>query len=351
MAVQLVAVGAQDAYITGEPEVSFFRNAYKRHTNFSMQNIEQVFQGNPSPGGISTVEIQRKGDLLSYMTIVALETTGDANVVYEWSNYIDKAELIIGGQVVDTQDSVFSEDLAVDLLAATHAKSYPASLHGGQNTKFYPLRFFCCENWQNLLPLVALQYHTVEIRITWASTLPTNLRFEFCANFVFLDTQERAQFASQEEINMLIYQVQKSVPSGNRIQEINFNHPVKFLAISTTQDSDPATSADLAYGPNRFKLEANGTDIYEYRLVDPYYTEISRYFHTEYSSGTGNLIYIPFCIASAKLQPTGTLNFSRLDSFRIHSSHVPFSSKYNVYGVNYNVLKIKNGMGAVVFAN
>jgi hypothetical protein len=66
---QLVAVGAQDAHLVGQPEVSFFRSNYRRHTNFAQTVERQVLQGTPTAGGISTVRFERKGDLLGYCYI------------------------------------------------------------------------------------------------------------------------------------------------------------------------------------------------------------------------------------------------------------------------------------------
>ena len=64
---QLVAIGAQDAYLVGNPDVSYFKTVYAKHTNFSHTVDEQVIQGNPSNNGMSTVRFERKGDLLSYV--------------------------------------------------------------------------------------------------------------------------------------------------------------------------------------------------------------------------------------------------------------------------------------------
>ena len=64
---QLVAVGAQDVHLVGQPEVSFFRSTYKRHTNFSQTVERQVIQGNVSNSGMSSVRFERKGDMLNYV--------------------------------------------------------------------------------------------------------------------------------------------------------------------------------------------------------------------------------------------------------------------------------------------
>ena len=103
---QLVAIGAQDAHLVGQPEVSFFRSNYKRHTNFAQTVERQVIQGNPSDDGMSTVRFERKGDMLGY---VYLTPVGSDGATQEYSAadlaaQINKVELLIGGQVIDTQD-------------------------------------------------------------------------------------------------------------------------------------------------------------------------------------------------------------------------------------------------------
>ena len=111
---QLVAIGAQDSHLVGDPQVSFFHSNYKRHTNFSHTLESQVLQGNPSENNISTVNFERKGDLLSYVYFTAHTASGSAELSSDnWRNAIKKVELLIGGQVIDTQDSLFSENLAV----------------------------------------------------------------------------------------------------------------------------------------------------------------------------------------------------------------------------------------------
>src|SRR6056300_1357060 len=101
---QLVAIGAQDAHLVGQPEVSFFRSNYKRHTNFAQTVERQVIQGNPSANGMSTVRFERKGDMLGYVYVA-----NRAGNITDWSDRISKVEILIGGQVIDEQDYTFSE--------------------------------------------------------------------------------------------------------------------------------------------------------------------------------------------------------------------------------------------------
>jgi len=120
---QLVAIGAQDAHLVGQPEVSFFRSNYKRHTNFAQTVERQVVQGNPATGGMSTVRFERKGDMLGYV-YVASRANGTPNL----KDYVSKVELLIGGQVIDTQESEFMTDLAPVVMNQTSSKSnYNAS--------------------------------------------------------------------------------------------------------------------------------------------------------------------------------------------------------------------------------
>jgi len=342
---QLVAVGAQDVHLVGQPEVSFFRSTYKRHTNFSQTVERQVIQGNVSNNGMSTIRFERKGDMLNYVYLMPIKSDGtQSNIVPDWTTAISKVELLVGGQVIDDQDSFYSTQIAPTLSATSSSKSVAGDLYGGStNERFYPLRFAFCENWQTALPLISLQYHDVELRITWGSAADT-YKWEVYANYAYLDTQEREMFAATPQ-NMLITQVQKSVASSNRIQELNFNHPVKYLAASNT------TAVNICTDTNKIKLQINGTDVADFKFANPNFTSVPLYYHTTHgnSSPGATLFTYPFCLETGKLQPTGTLNFSRLDSARIISDTAVNTD--TIYAVNYNVLRIENGMGGLLYSN
>ncbi len=342
---QLVAVGAQDVHLVGQPEVSFFRSTYKRHTNFSQTVERQVIQGNVSNNGMSTVRFERKGDLMGYVYLVAND--GSATQAYtaaQWRTKIARVELLIGGQVVDEQDSTYSTLIAPALSATSSSKSIAGNLFGGAGTsRFYPLRFAFCENWQSALPLISLQYHDVELRITWGAAAATD-KWDIYTNYAYLDTQEREVFAAQPQ-NMIMTQVQKAISSGTKIQEMNFNHRVKYLAAADA--SDLAILADA----NKLKLQINGTDVADFKFADPNFTTVPLYYHSSNgdSSTAKKLFFYPFCLDASKLQPTGSLNFSRLDSARIVND--TSNCDKDVYAVNYNVLRIENGMGGLLYSN
>ena len=338
---QLVAIGAQDAHLVGDPQVSFFRSVYKRHTNFSHVVDRQIIQGNPSRGGISTVRLERKGDMVSYIYLTQKGTASNIEP-FDASNVIDRIEFLIGGQVIDTQTNDFIQNIADPyLVTSTTKQTLPTS------TTMYPLHFWFNENWQSALPLVALQYHDVELRITWASTLPSNKRFECWCNFIYLDTTEREQFASTPQEH-LIYQVQRATApeESSHSFELNFNHPIKFIAASSNLNANVIA--------NTLQLQVNGVQVGEPKTYTPHFNIAPQYYHVNHKTTTPveESFLLPFCLETNKLQPTGTLNFSRLDSVRLVSSGDGFAPDLPpIYGVNYNVLRIENGMGGLMYAN
>lgn len=332
---QLVAIGAQDAHIVGDPQVSFFKSTYKRHTNFTSVVDRQVIQGNPSNNGMSTIRFERKGDLLNYVYFV--KKTGNTIQTDFDVTDIARVELLIGGQVIDDQDYTFSTALAQHLLTTTDNKASTI------DTSFYPLHFFFCENWQSSIPLVALQYHDVELRITWGAGASDH-NYECWSEFIYLDNKERDSVANGK-IDMLIYQVQKAVKSNGKIQELNFNHPVKFLCANADLIGTPEIST--------LQFQINGIDVGERRSYTPHFNTAPYYFHTPYDTGSlpGSSFLYPFCLDTNRLQPTGTLNFSRLDSARLITDEANGFNQADIYGVNYNILRIQNGMGGLLYAN
>jgi hypothetical protein len=354
---QLVAIGAQDAHIVGNPEVSFFRSTYKRHTNFAQTVERQVIQGNVSDNGMSTIRFERKGDMLGYVYLalsdgIQSHTPSEFSSV-SWSDLIKSVQLLVGGQVIDEQDVNFSSNIAPTLFAQNESKSANNGSINPKDDYFYPFRFFFCENWQSALPLVALQYHDVELRIYWgphggsaASLVGSTIKWEAFANFTYLDTAERAEMANKPQ-NMLIYQVQKAVANGtSKVLDMSFNQPVKFLASS----NKAGTTGTLFSPSNKVKLQLNGTDVADFKYASPHFTRVPLYYHVPYSDDNNDDIFLfPFCLDTSKLQPTGTLNFSRLDSARLISETDNINT--DVYAVNYNILRIQNGMGGLMYAN
>ena len=98
--LQLVAYGAQDVYLTGNPQITFFKVVYRRHTNFSIESIQQTFNGNASNGKRVTCQISRNGDLVHKLYVV-FDTAHHA--ISDARKCIKKVEVEIGGQLIDRQ--------------------------------------------------------------------------------------------------------------------------------------------------------------------------------------------------------------------------------------------------------
>ena len=347
---QLVSIGAQDVFLTGNPEVSFFQATYKRHTNFAHVVQRQVIQGAVNKAGMSSVRLERKGDMVSYVYLT--KRTGSTQVNFSYTD-IDHIDFLIGGQVIDSQDDIFMNYVADPLLSSSQNKSVFSTAYTGNQGLFYPLRFWFCENWQSALPLISLQYHDVEIRIYWSSQITTTNIFECWANFITLDTMERERLSMAPQKH-LVYQVQKSLPSGNKVQNLVFNHPIKFISTGFTGNcliGTNQTTASVTANNNvdTMLLQINGVDIGEQKAYSPHFDMVPSYFNVSFTTPSAtNAFTLPFCLDTTKLQPTGTLNFSRIDSARLVSSN---NFVNTLYAVNYNILKIENGMGGLLYAN
>ena len=381
--VQLVATGAQDAWLTGKPEVSFYRSSYKRYTHYANSFERQLIQGSIAPGNISTIRFEKKGDLVNMIYLIAKDPTGGVIPTIDWTKVIDKVELLIGGQIVDTQDITWMTQVEPVTGAQNFSQRYLQNNTSGPTnavTGFLPLKFFFCKDWNVSLPLVALQYHDVELRITWststnlastltvvntpaggtAATAYSSFQYEAWVNFVYLDQAEREYFANTP-MDMLITQINR-VPIGTtNMQELALAHPVKFLAFQsnnyTTAYSTPTQILPVNY---QFKTQINGVDVGDSRSMLQW-VDVPQYYFTPYgyshNSNTANVALISYALDTSKLQPTGTLNFSRIDTFRIVApagvslSTLAGGTGRYFYAMNYNVLRVKDGMSGLLYSN
>jgi hypothetical protein len=193
--LQLVAYGAQDVYLTGNPQITFFKVAYRRHTNFALEAIEQTFNGNSAFGSRVTCQITRNGDLINRVYFVGTITNPSeiqgtttlnnncvALVPYFGLKLLKSIELEIGGQRIDKH---YSEWLYIwNELSLPQGKrdGYKLMVGGDKYNRsivlqakesysvYVPLEFWFCRNIGLALPLIALQYHEVKINIEFESS-------------------------------------------------------------------------------------------------------------------------------------------------------------------------------------
>ena len=245
--MQLVAYGAQDVYLTGNPKVTFFQAVYKRHTNFAMENIEQTVNGTAADSGRVSVTVARNGDLVGdmYVELKAKDSIGTGGATgSSWvaERAIKNAELSIGGQRIDKHYQrwwrLYSELYLSDAAKTNWGKmtSTMSTVVTDSRQVFLPLIFFFNRNPGLALPLIALQYHEVRIDFDLTAEFDAYLDtsvFKVWANYIYLDTEERRRFA-QKGHEYLIEQVQHtgsdSVTSNATKQvRLSYNHPVKEL--------------------------------------------------------------------------------------------------------------------------
>ena len=273
--MQLVAYGAQDIYLTGNPQITFFKVVYRRHTNFSMETIQQTINGTPRDGGNSTVTISRNGDLVYkvYVTLAATNVTKGSNIVSE-------VELEIGGQRIDRHYEEWMNiwnELSTPESKAIGLKAMQCDVGTGVNTGVgnvqVPLQFWFCRNPGLALPLIALQYHEVKLKFTWGSSHGGTVSgAQVWCDYIYLDTDERRRFA-QVSHEYLIEQIQRETPTGALGDtKLNFNHPVKELIWTSDQDY---TDAKLVLnGHDRFASQE--TEYFQLRQPFDYHTAVPR---------------------------------------------------------------------------
>ena len=327
--LQLVSYGAQDIYISGSPQITFWKVLYKRHTNFAMESIEVTFNGQADFNKRVTAVINRNADLMyrTYLQVVlpAVDLPTTSLNRFRWLNFIGHrlvktVELEIGGQRIDRQYgdwmqiwTQLSQDKGTiealnDMIGNTHdlvlmkdrrGYALDASCAGSEltntcaprsgtpaRTLYIPLQFWFCRNPGLAIPLIALQYHEVRINVEFeqwinctyyelATSVPPAVSIQSLTaaslyiDYIYLDTEERRRFAQQTH-EYLIEQLQFTgaeaiTSSSNKIQ-LNFNHPVKELVWVVQRDS----FVDCT--PNQpFINEVNGCQPFNY--TDDFSTE------------------------------------------------------------------------------
>ena len=408
--MQLVAYGAQDIYLTGNAQITFFKVVYRRHTNFSIESIEQTFNGYADFGRKLTVTVSRNGDLVSkaFLRVVLPALKQDQSGA-TWHGYVNSignaliksVEVEIGGQLIDKHYSEWLEIYGELNQTEAHFRSYKrlvgkyasdVSLETNaleERTYYIPLQFWFCRNPGLALPLIALQYHEVKLNVEFRAAAeltrsdvaiagaPQDVDGNTASiksaalwlDYIYLDTDERRRFA-QVSHEYLIEQVQYSEPEG--IQErattlnsdLNLNHPVKELLWVISRNAVRATNSltgnDIfnftsVLGGDSFdtaKLQFNGHDRMRER-DSVYFREVQPYSHHTRSPSKHIYAY-SFALKPEEHQPSGSCNMSRLDNVNLNltfNGTNTVESELRVYATNYNVLRVMSGMAGLAYSN
>jgi hypothetical protein len=284
--LQLVAYGAQDVYLTGTPQITYFKTVYRRHTNFAIEAIEQTFQGNADFGKKVTCTISRNGDLINRvylqfqlpaLSVGSVYPDLSAPAAVGWTNSVGHAlikwvTIEVGGQRIDTHYGDWlevwnsltqvseKENGYNHMVGAYYATSSIPDTAKSSRIYYVPLMFWFCRNPGLSLPLIALQYHEVKINMEFRNAIElivgvdadgvrdyskntqsirdnagvSLINAALWVDYIYLDTEERRRFAQMSH-EYLIDQLQIGGPESIQIDSIsqkvrlNFNHPVKEL--------------------------------------------------------------------------------------------------------------------------
>lgn len=286
--MQLVAYGAQDVYLTGNPQITFFKVVYRRHTNFSMECIEHSLNGNPDFGRRATVTITRNGDLITRIYLMVkldrVTPSKDKGAKFAWVRRLGHAllqsvEVEIGGSRIDKQYGVWL-NIWYELSRAPGdiergfdkmiGDVNELTAYNGEEKREYvlyvPLQFWFNRHVGLALPLIALQYH--EVRLHFEFTRPeelvvANRAFKnnnmnqirmkdalILVDYIFLDSEERRRFAQvghEYLIEQLQFTGEESVQTQTGKFKLDFNHPTKELVWAVRNGNYSAGKRFLCY--------------------------------------------------------------------------------------------------------
>lgn len=457
--LQLVATGKQDAFLTGNPQITFFRMVYRRHTNYAIEPQVMYFDGTPNFGQRVTCLVPRRGDLLGriYLNVILPIIKDTQGNILSYTNSIGHAliqeiTLEIGEQEIDRQTGEWmeiwtqfstpaSQRSALNYLIGRQENQYEnTQIYAGTNglELLIPLQFFFCNNPGLYLPLIALQYTSIRINITlrplsqlfWV-TPPSGSQAAFnpcistqvdCTtpitsmtmwgDYVYMDVEERRLFVSTSH-EYLIEQVQYTSPYSfyntqtNATISVDFNHPLKefffviqrdqmtnrnewfnysSLAINEIQPATITAGSTIAIangittestigGNTTLRVDLLSTAVLQLDGYDRFSERTSSFFRLQqpydHHTTTPVLSYIynySFALRPEDVQPTGSLNASRIDSivWQIKfnpalisaTTYIPGTNnvypargngQIRIYSHNYNVFRVINGFGGLLF--
>lgn len=409
--LQIIAVGQEDQELTTNPQITFFKQVYKRHVPFAAQTVPLKFNNQFILGTTSSLHVDRVGDLLTTLTL-HVKLKGFQNENTKWIDNLGNAliktvDIEIGGNLVDRQ---YGEWIHIwnECSQPAAKKNVYKSMIGFSSSNaqdlYIPLNFWFCRYTTLALPLIALTHHHVKINITtrtWKELITTDLDTqascdnsyitnqnivedaELLCDYIFLDNESRKEFAVQEH-RFLIDQVQTtgiiSIPATSKRHRypLTFSHPVKAMYwyfqnsanASSKNNGNKTTTSFFDYSTKKngnsvpiaknMQLKVNGQE-FTHNFGEKYFNMVQPYYrHTGGSSGVDGpivgLYNYNFCLRPEEHQPTGSINFSRIENPLLE---VEFTDEneyencdtidFKAFALSQNVFLISSGMGGVLF--
>ena len=415
--LELAAVGDQDKYLFGEPNLIHFKSVFRKHTNFSMESAEIVSSNNTNNTEKQiSYDILKNADLLSGLFFeITMPKISVANGSYlNWTNntahaYLKECIFSIGSVTLDKHTSrwldIWNEltdkemnqfnMLNKHLCKNTYLKSGSISSDNKDLKLYIPLQFWFCRNKGMSIPLVALDNVNLKLLAkfrdinslintdsTTAVTITGNSTIKLFAEYIYLDTELRRKFAQTKHtyvIEQLQYQ-ERNVSKKNI--QINFNSPIKnliwvFSNLNAETEKKTAGSRDATL--NKSGTFNNNNDYFNYNATNTTTSEIisgtksiegfknatiklnntkrfqerpASYFRlvqpylAGYKIPTKHIYLYSFALDPIDMNHSGSINFSRIEFVTLNFDEVNDSgndSLIHIYGINYNVIKIKEG--------
>ena len=393
--LKITLKGKQDEFLTGNASRNFFIKAYENTFDFSVDQIKLYFIEDVDFGKKISLTFPKQADLLhkTYFCFNLPALTFSTGTFVGWTNnighaIIDYIDLEIGDKLISRYHGLYL-DIWEELTGVTHLENIMLGKYSNndviKNTAteeseyVVPLPFWFCKRYSSAFPMICLIYHQVKITIKLKEfskcvlydgvSEPSPVKISnpyILADYIFLEDSLKIRIKSKPQ-RLLIEQVQSKDTSGEDSNSSNgifktslpFNHPVKELLWVFIEDENFENNDLFNYSKRNLipftkvfslmknaKLNIDGKDYSE--LKD----EIVYRVTSNHKNITDKHIYtLPFCLFPEDIEPSGTLNFSKIDSVNLYGemrTPTPLNKMY-VFAVNYNWLNIQNGLSSLMF--
>jgi hypothetical protein len=368
--MRLAVTGYQDTFLTGDPQLSFYQKVFTKRASYTTENLRMSFDSDINYGRTSICTIDNDTCDIITAFIVNFTFQNSQTVPQDAGHaFIERAELAVGGQTIvsltgeymaimsdltDTQRTRISNDAI--LKRSVTPTSYGSTAITNQFLVELP---FFGKGYQNSFPLLALNRHTIEVKITLRTQTELG---NIPAPDVVLDLQavylneEHRQFFLGKQLDYIITQTQLARVTLGDLNQIRFKtlfeNPVKELFLVVQNDSgtdglfDYSSHISTNYSNysndqvTRWRLFFNGQVYFDLdqmtmRAIQPYeyYIQTPSYKVNIFNMGEG------------------TVNMSRISSqiFNIDLVNNSISRKARLYAVNFNVFRCQGGLGGTLF--
>jgi hypothetical protein len=392
--LQLVAVGSQDTYLTGNPQITFFRTVYRQYCPFGMETFEMSKFENIEYGSldlgkeccVKVVSVEGT-DLLRGAWLEVDITNAGANHVYGLGNALIKSvALEFNGTIIEehtggwlnTYGEMFQNNGKRRAWDTMVGNCVPGNL---PKKLFVPLRFFFCTNNGTALQLCSMAQTPVKLKFHFATreelmlAPEAEVNIKLWGDYVYIGDDEKKRFLSEEQYILIEHlQIQEApiVSNENNRIKLEFANTIKCLYFTVpdqTCTSMPIhmTANDKSPEPT-FRLTMNGQDRMQEKGLDFFLRYMPYKYHANnsreampidmaagesaYKHVYNQHIYMySFALKADEYQPSGTANFGRIDMTQMRFNNLPTMTKNNmtIYAHGYNVLKVSGGVATMLY--